>query len=205
MKKSSAKGFTLLELMVAITVAAVAIGLAVPNMAEFAKNRRLTASVNDLLATLYSARSEAIKQQRPVNMCFTTTPAATTPACDGDGTQGWIAWVDADSDETVDAAEQILTRHEALHDTLAVVTKPASTSRVVSYGGNGFSRNGVANALRGVVFCDARKNTVIAGDTSAARGLLVDMTGRAAVTKSQTTIKNDPTLLNGAVAGTCVG
>jgi type IV fimbrial biogenesis protein FimT len=199
-----ARGFTMIELMVTLAVAAVLVGLAVPNMAVFAKNNRLTGGANDLLAAIYSTRAEAIKQQVTATMCFTTTPTAATPACDGNGTQGWITWIDANGNSTVDAGEEVKVRHEALPSTLALVTRPASTSNIVSFGANGFSR-AVTNSLSGVVLCDDRKNTVIGGDTSAARGVLIEITGRPSVTKSYTTIKTSASLLNSAGSGTCVG
>jgi type IV fimbrial biogenesis protein FimT len=197
-------GFTMIELMITLAMAAVLLGLAVPNLTAFAKNNRLTGGANDLLAAIYSTRAEAIKQQVTATMCFTTTPTAATPACDGNGTQGWITWIDSNGNSTVDAGEEVKVRHDALPASLVLVTRPASTSNLVSFGANGFSR-AVANSLSGVVLCDDRKNSVIGGDISAARGLLVEITGRPSVTKSYTTIKTSASLLNGASSGTCVG
>ena len=61
--RALARGFTLLELMLAITVAAVILGLGAPNMAEFIRNSRMTSAANDALAALHMARTEAIKRR----------------------------------------------------------------------------------------------------------------------------------------------
>ena len=109
----------------------------------------------------------------------------------------------SNSNQTVEVGEDVIIRHEALANEVFLVTQPASTSRAVSYASSGFARPGVADARSGVVMCDDRKNKAVAGDTSSARGVLVDVTGRPSVTKSYSTIRDNPSLLNGSTAGAC--
>lgn len=82
------RGFTLIELMVTITVAALLLAIGVPTFRDVALGSRLSATANDLLASVQLARSEAIKRNITVTVCPSTDGAA----CDGgaDWDQGWI-------------------------------------------------------------------------------------------------------------------
>ena len=55
-------GFTLIELIVTVFVAAILATLVVPNMMTFVLNNRLTTQINDIAADFVLARSEAIKR-----------------------------------------------------------------------------------------------------------------------------------------------
>src|SRR5262245_54118381 len=55
------RGFTIVEIMVTLAVAAVLLGLALPAYNGFMAQRRLTSEVNDFLVAVQYARSEATK------------------------------------------------------------------------------------------------------------------------------------------------
>ena len=55
------RGVTLIELMIAIVIVAVLIGIGVPSFRNAALASRLSAVANNLLASAQLARSEAIK------------------------------------------------------------------------------------------------------------------------------------------------
>jgi type IV fimbrial biogenesis protein FimT len=61
-------GFTIVEVMVALAIAAVLIGLALPAFNDFTAQRRLTAQVNDFLVAVQYARSEAGRRGEPVSL-----------------------------------------------------------------------------------------------------------------------------------------
>lgn len=63
------RGFTLIELMVAIMVLAILLGVAVPSFRDAALGSRLTAYANDIVASAQLARSEAIKRNANVLLC----------------------------------------------------------------------------------------------------------------------------------------
>ncbi|MEQ1579800.1 MAG: GspH/FimT family pseudopilin [Steroidobacteraceae bacterium] len=197
------KGFTLLELMLTITVAAVILGLGAPNMAEFIRNSRMTSSANDVLAALHMARTEAVKRRAWTVMCMSTDPNAATPTCTAAG-RGWIVFVD-DADPTmsdandgnlvVDDDEAILLRHDTVPDTITPLTAPNANRGYIAFTSSGFSRTVAAGTpLTSIRLCDSRGNTTIYGaDNSAARAITISQTGRPQVTR----LVDDITALGG--------
>jgi type IV fimbrial biogenesis protein FimT len=101
MKKSSlhARGFTLIELMVTIALAAILMAIAAPSFTTFQRNAELTSRINSLLASINTARSEAMKRGRD---------AVILPADGSSWTSGMIAFVDMNSNRTFEPATDIL-------------------------------------------------------------------------------------------------
>lgn len=90
------RGFTLIELMVAIFILAVLLGIGVPSFRDSAVGSRVSSYANDLVASVQLARSEAIKRNATVTVCASSDGAN----CEDDG--GWeVGWIVAAADGTV--------------------------------------------------------------------------------------------------------
>jgi len=87
-KDERQKGFTLLELMVTISVAAIILSFGVPGFMSFIANNRAVTDTNDLVTALNLARSEATRRGSAVTVCSSTN--GTTCNGDGDWSTGWI-------------------------------------------------------------------------------------------------------------------
>ncbi len=87
MKK--ANGFTLIELMVTIAIAAILLGVGVPSFTNMIVGNRLATQTNELISGINLARSEAVKRNRTVNFCRAADANATV--CAGAGT--WEHWI----------------------------------------------------------------------------------------------------------------
>jgi type IV fimbrial biogenesis protein FimT len=59
--RSKVFGFTLIELMVALSIAAIMMVFALPAFNDFTAQRRMTANVNSMIAAINYARSEATR------------------------------------------------------------------------------------------------------------------------------------------------
>jgi len=94
------RGFTLVEMMVAVGILAVLAGIAIPQLSEIVANRQLQAAAHGLSAALKNAQTEAIRRNRTVELVFTNTApvasnvvsATATPAS---GARGWMTRVAA--------------------------------------------------------------------------------------------------------------
>jgi type IV fimbrial biogenesis protein FimT len=91
-------GFTIIELMVTIAIAAVLLGLAVPGFGTLMRNNRLATQTNTVVGALNYARSETLVRGMPISVCAASsaardrcvTPAATSTSW----TNGWIVFTD---------------------------------------------------------------------------------------------------------------
>ena len=100
-QKNTQKAFTLIELMVTLSVLGVLLAIALPNLRDFIVSNRLSSQVNGFVGLLNYARSEAIARNQPVlvcakrladNECVTTASWAefeTQVFVDVDGNNSW--------------------------------------------------------------------------------------------------------------------
>lgn len=144
------RGFTLIELMVAVAIATILTYLAVPAMGSFIAAQRLRVMATDLYMALQTARSEAVKR----NVSVTLDPLS----------GGWAAgW------QLLDPAAP--TGNPALDvwassGSASVTTTPAALAQVV------FNANGRLSATSSISFVFS------ATATSAARCVSIDTSGR---------------------------
>jgi type IV fimbrial biogenesis protein FimT len=93
------QGFTLVELMVTLAVAAVLAMVAVPGMTQLFRSARLSTQTDQLVSALNLARLEAVKRRSTVQVCG---PASVTDCADvetADWNNGWVVMVVAANDD----------------------------------------------------------------------------------------------------------
>jgi type IV fimbrial biogenesis protein FimT len=69
-----ARGFTIVELLVGITLLAVLLGLGVPAMGTYLQNSKLASATASYLAGLQTARAEAIRRNTRAELALTDDP-----------------------------------------------------------------------------------------------------------------------------------
>lgn len=124
------RGFTLVELLVTMAVAAILLAIAVPNYQNFVLNSRMTSQSNDLLSALQLARSEAIKRNMRVSVCKSAGGGICTAA--GTWAQGWMVFDDGGVAGTVDGTDQPLQVYGPLAGT-GTIDASANVSNFISY------------------------------------------------------------------------
>ena len=210
--KSRSHGFTLIELMVVLSIAAAILVIGVPAFQNFRINGRMTNSANDLLSATVLARTEAIKLQTLVALCPSANPGDADPTCTAGATQGWIVFQDKDGDcvRKVDTTEPLI---DARRFDNTIVTNPLRVKydgTCLQFGPTGF-RNDVSGTttLKHIVMCDNRGTTEQRGLTkiSASRGILIVPTGRARITRAlgASTLADDMSTWDSTVACAQVG
>jgi type IV fimbrial biogenesis protein FimT len=162
-------GFTLMELMVTVAVAAILLFVGVPTFQETINNNRLTSNANALLAALNLARSEAIKRNVRVTLCKSEDEA--NCAVGGDYTQGWIVFADPNANGVVDAGEPIIQVGQALSGGLTL-TGDGTVVNSVSYASSGVCQNG------SLTLCKS-------GYATSARQIMLSSGGRVRVEKKE--------------------
>ncbi len=99
-------GFTLIELMVTITVAVVLLSTAVPSLRTFTSRNQVTASESAFMATLAFARTEAVRRGRTVFVV-----AASGGSTGNEFAGGWDVFGDVDGDGVLSSADLTSLRH----------------------------------------------------------------------------------------------
>jgi type IV fimbrial biogenesis protein FimT len=67
------KGFTITELMIAVTIAGILVTFALPSMTDLVRDQRVKAAASDVYASVIYARSEAVKRNADVLLVPTDT------------------------------------------------------------------------------------------------------------------------------------
>jgi type IV fimbrial biogenesis protein FimT len=179
--KRSALGFTMIELMMTLALAAVLLGVGVPAFRDYARNGRLTGGANELLITIVAARNAAMRSNTNTSVCPSASPDSDGATCAAGATEGWIAFLDENGDCQRDPTDEKIAQM-VIHSQV----EPASNASCLQFRRNGF-RQPIAGqpATARVMFCDTRGNTALPDGTgnSYARGLEVLPTGRAYVSR----------------------
>jgi type IV fimbrial biogenesis protein FimT len=158
-------GFTLIELIVTMAVAAILFVAAMPSLTIFIQNNRSTARINELHASLSLARSEAVKRNNNVSICKSSNGTGCAGHA-GHWHHGWIVFVDNDADGVVDDGEgdEIVRVQGALTGSNTLTFSQTH----VLYASNGIARAGSNGTF---TFCDTR-------GAASAKGLVIGPSGR---------------------------
>lgn len=135
MKK--AHGFTLVELMVTLAIAAIILTLGVPSFRDLIQNNRITTQSNILVGFLQNARLEAVKRNLTVHVCIDDSPSSNS--CDGSNWQdGFKLWIDLNSNSAVDSNE-VIRVHQG--DGGSIDISEAASQSQISFDGTGAAIN----------------------------------------------------------------
>lgn len=157
-------GVTLIEMMVAMAVLAIILGIAVPSFQTLIENDRVSGTTNELVGALQLARSEAIKRHASVTVC---RRKPNDDICENgtDWTSGWLV---------TDSSGNAIRAWDALGGTLSL-TGPSA--------GIEFLGSGLVN--KGTIDLDSPEFVASPSDCSGdqQRSIEISATGQVSSTK----------------------
>lgn len=172
-------GFTLVELMVGLTITAILIGIAVPSFKEYITRTAVENLQDRLGAAITFTRSEAASRNTVVTLCSSNTGIG----CVANQWQtGWIVFVDTNGNQIADPAagavpaEEILQKYQA-----ATNANPISFQQEGVGGGAATPLNALSFTSQGFVRGEIRAFATFCAKSKEAqftRGLTVERSGR---------------------------
>ena len=172
-------GFTLIELMVTISIAAILLVVAIPNFVSFQRNSQLISVTNSLVAAINSARGEAMKRGMR---------AMIVPTSGGDWSTGWTVFVDVDRNGNYTAATDITVLTQPGLQPYFTATGQTGTGAAATYvlfDPSGYSKT-TTTAFQSVTLSIARNDLSGADLADQTRRVVLAITGRARACKPLT-------------------
>ena len=126
------KGFTLIELMVTISVAAIVMAIAVPSMQLMQANARMLSVANDLASDLKKARNMAVVARRNHTFMAINSSASTNVW----GNEGWQVTQMIDGESVPVFANKTVPQGVIVNTTLSSIVFSAATGMVQKSDGN---------------------------------------------------------------------
>jgi type IV fimbrial biogenesis protein FimT len=114
-------GVTLMEMLIAMVIAIMLAGMAVPGYQHLVQRQRVDAAMHQLSAYMATARLTAINHRVVTVVC----PSDGQGRCrqDGDWTHGWLMFLDRDGNRQPDDTWDILREERApIHPSLRIVS-----------------------------------------------------------------------------------
>lgn len=131
-RKSVSRGFTLLEVLIVVTIAAIVLALGIPSFQNTIVSNRLTTTANAFVSTYNEARIRAIRRNSAVQFCGSTTTT------NGTAVMGTACGSVAGATFMLDAGGTTATK---VAESPAVPSGVTLTSAVaVRFNGQGFAR-----------------------------------------------------------------
>jgi type IV fimbrial biogenesis protein FimT len=173
--RRASAGFTLLELMVAVGIAAIVLAVGVPSFSSSIDNQRMTSATNDLVMTMNLAKSEAIKRVAYVSVCKSSNGATCTAGSDWN--QGWIVFANNGNTNlgSVDAGDEVLRVFEGVSDRVDI-NAVGGVANFLSFRPSGTVGTNLANITGTLVACDER-------GADFARGVSIQPSGQWSVSR----------------------
>lgn len=150
-------GFTIIELLIVVLVAAVLAAIGGPAMSNFIQNNRLQSKTHAVMSDLLRARGEAVTRKKSVVMCRSANSDAATPTCGGSaqnwGSGGYITFVDEDASFNFNVGDLLLRRGAKATDGVTLMTN-GTADQDIRYSPDGSLNEGGGTVQLAV--CDNR-------------------------------------------------
>ena len=139
-RRRRAAGFTLVELMVTIAVAAIVVALGVPSFMRTLARHTIASQAEELQDAVRIGRNEAMKRSGPVVLCRTEESNPSHCAASGGSWQTWVLFTDVARSGAFAAGDSVLRQRQEASRRTTVTGDAASIH---------FEATGIAHADTG--------------------------------------------------------
>lgn len=162
-----ALGYTLVELMVVVVIAAILLSLGMPRLKSLVSDYQLRGAADDLFAAINLTRSQALSRGQRVMLA---------PPDNTDWRTGWVVFVDLNGNQQFDAADELIFQQESPPPGVSVQSAFSSgqAAAYVAYNGGGRTCS-ASNSLA------ARWGTLSLAAGGQRRNIIISMLGRARI------------------------
>ncbi len=175
---SQQQGFSMIELMIVILIAAILMMIATPSYQGVIKRNNIESLQNRIATAVVTARSEAASRNSVTTVCA----SANGNSCGGNWSQGWIVFLDNGAGSAIaqnaqrENTEEIILSYSNIGNYLLSMIDISDSKAInaLSFNSQGFSLN-KQRAL--VTICEPEKDLIYA------RGVIIERSGRTMITR----------------------
>ena len=154
----TSRGFTLPEILITIGMISIVLSLAVPSVNSMLKDNQLVVHLNNVVADIHFARSEAAKRDVRVIMCRSNSTGAPVPTCGGSNynwSGGYIIFADDGnySNNVYDSGTDTLLRVVQPSQSKVKMRTNTNWNNTLEFNSNGSSNE---SGIAIMSFCDDR-------------------------------------------------
>jgi len=155
-------GFTVIELLVVVTMLGLLLSLALPSFGRLVASIRIRTEAQKLFSAVHLTRSEAIKRNLPVSLCPRSVGVSPND-CSHDYSQGWMMFVNPDRDRRRDLDEVGVAEGAGLVAGFTVTNRKGNrrADELITYFGDGSSRRNLTLLVCSASYPDADSWSVV--------------------------------------------
>lgn len=160
------RGFTLLELLITISIMFIVMFVAVPNLIDLHRKQNADTVTADIRRTLSVARQYAVSTQKTITACGIVD----TYTCTKNNIHGFLVFVDENNNKALDSNEYLLLNRDIKHQGFLKLSASLGAKHIQ------FNGDGSSKQAGSFIYCVPERPTL-------ARRIVFSMTGRSYIGK----------------------
>lgn len=129
--------FTLIELLITISIIAITFNLAIPSFGQAMDRSKVSANAQRLTQTLQSARLKAISSNNKVTLC----PIDNALVCGSDWSTGYMSFVDNNGDRQYDNDDELLYQYYSEDEKFSLSWRAFGFKKSLQWTGTGITNH----------------------------------------------------------------